>query len=69
MRLPNAMLEQSLRFRRMRDYFYGAPRESIRYLNHPVRFDTRNASQLLARHGMTLPALRGVRRRGRSLLP
>ena len=36
-------------------YFSGAPRESIRYLNHPVRFDTRNASKLLARHGMTCP--------------
>jgi hypothetical protein len=53
--VPNALLERSLRFKRMRDYFYGAPVESIRYLNHPVRFDTRNASKLLARHDMRCP--------------
>jgi nucleoside-diphosphate-sugar epimerase len=55
LRVPNALLERSLRFKRMRDYFYGAPVESIRYLNHPVRFDTRNASKLLARHDMRVP--------------
>ena len=55
LKIPNAMLEQSLRFRRMRDYFSGAPRESIIYLNHPVRFDTRKANELLARHGMRCP--------------
>jgi hypothetical protein len=49
------VLEQLLRFKRVRDYFSGAPQESIRYLNHPVRFDTRNASKLLARHGMRCP--------------
>jgi thioester reductase-like protein len=53
--VPSKLLEQSLRFKRMRDYFYGAPVESIRYLNHPVRFDIRNASALLARHGMRCP--------------
>jgi thioester reductase-like protein len=53
--VPGKLLEQSLRLKRMRDYFYGAPAESIRYLNHSVRFDTRNASALLARHGMRCP--------------
>jgi thioester reductase-like protein len=55
LRVPGAMLERSLRVKRVRDYFSGAPSESIRYLNHPVRFDTRNATQLLARHGMRCP--------------
>ena len=39
----------------MRDAFGGAPHESIRYLNHPVRFDTRRADDLLARHGLRCP--------------
>jgi nucleoside-diphosphate-sugar epimerase len=55
LRLPGSVLDQALRFKRVRDYFSGAPRESIRYLNHPVRFDTRKASELLARHGMRCP--------------
>jgi thioester reductase-like protein len=55
LRIPGSVLEQSLRFKRVRDYFSGAPRESIIYLNHPVRFDTRKASELLARHGMRVP--------------
>jgi thioester reductase-like protein len=54
-RVPGVFLEQSLRSKRVRDYFSGAPRESIRYLNHPVRFDTRKASELLERHGMRCP--------------
>jgi thioester reductase-like protein len=54
-RVPSALLERSLRIKPIRDYFSGAPPESIGYLNYPVRFDTRNASQLLARHGMRCP--------------
>ncbi len=55
LRVPGPMLEQSLRIKRVREYFYGAPPQSIRYLNHPVRFDTRMATQLLDRHGMRCP--------------
>ena len=55
LRVPGPALAQSLRFRRMRDYFSGAPRESIQYLNHPVRFDTRKADDLLERHGLRCP--------------
>jgi thioester reductase-like protein len=55
LRVPGPLLQQSLRFRRVRDYFSGAPQESIRYLNHPVRFDTRKAGDLLARHGLPCP--------------
>jgi thioester reductase-like protein len=55
LKIPRAMLEQSLRFKAVREFFSGAPRESIRYLNHPVKFDTRKASELLARHGLNCP--------------
>jgi thioester reductase-like protein len=54
-KIPGPLLERSLRFKKMRDFFSGAPHESIVYLNHPVRFDTRKANELLARHGMRCP--------------
>jgi thioester reductase-like protein len=53
--VPGAVLDVSLRSKWMRAYFSGAPRESIVYLNHPVRFDTRKASELLARHDLHCP--------------
>src|SRR3712207_2576878 len=43
-RLPAKVVENSLRMKTVRNMFSGAPRESIRYLNHPVRFDTRRAT-------------------------
>lgn len=55
MRVPAKMVENSLRLKPVRSAFAGAPRESIQYLNHPVRFDTRRASALLARHGVDIP--------------
>ena len=55
MRVSPRMIEGSLRFAPVRKAFHGAPRESIRYLNHPVRFDTRRAADLLARHGVRIP--------------
>ena len=54
-RLPSALVEASLRFESVRNLFAGAPRESIRYLNHAVRFDTRRASDLLAAQGLRCP--------------
>jgi thioester reductase-like protein len=57
MRLPPRMIENALRVKRVRDMFGGAPHEAIRYLNHPVRFDTRRADELLARHGLRCPRL------------
>ena len=53
--IPGPMLDVSLRSKWMRAYFSGAPRESIVYLNHPVRFDTRKATELLARHDLRCP--------------
>jgi nucleoside-diphosphate-sugar epimerase len=46
-RLPSRLVEAALRSPAVRDAFGGAPRESIRYLNHPVRFDARRASDVL----------------------
>ena len=55
LRVPPKLVENSLRVEAVRKAFYGAPRESIQYLNHAVRFDTRRASELLARHGLRCP--------------
>ena len=46
-RLPSRMVETALRVPAVQQAFGGAPRESIRYLNHPVRFDVRRASDVL----------------------
>lgn len=54
-RLPPRLVEASLSFEPVRRAFGGAPRESIRYLNHPVRFDTRRAGEVLGRHGLRCP--------------
>jgi thioester reductase-like protein len=54
-RLPSAMVEGSLRSASMRRLLAGTPRESIRYLNHPVRFDTRVADRILAAQGVSCP--------------
>lgn len=54
-RLPATLVAESLRLKTIRDMFDGAPRESIRYLNHPVRFDTRRATSILGRHGLRCP--------------
>ena len=55
--LPPSLVAGSLRFSGMRKLFAGAPRESIRYLNHPVRFDTRRAQATLEPHGVVCPRL------------
>jgi thioester reductase-like protein len=55
LRLPAKLVESSLRLKPVRDLFEGAPSESIRYLNHPVRFDTRRAEEVLARHDLRCP--------------
>jgi hypothetical protein len=50
------VVANSLRSKRVREMFGGAPRESIIYLNHPVRYDTRNAVEILSPHGLRPPA-------------
>ena len=54
-RLPPKVIERSLHMKSVRKPFSGAPPESIVYLNHSVRFDTRRADDLLARHGLHCP--------------
>ena len=57
MRLPPRLVENALRFKPISDAYGGAPHEAIRYLNHPVRFDTRRADDILAAHGLRCPRL------------
>jgi len=54
-RVPSKMVQTTLRSKSVSKMFAGAPPESIVYLNHPVRFDTRRADELLARHGLRCP--------------
>jgi thioester reductase-like protein len=53
--VPAAPVALSLRSKRVRELFHGIPSESIVYLNHPVRYDARRASDLLERNGLRLP--------------
>jgi thioester reductase-like protein len=55
MRMPPRLIANALRFKPIRDLYGGAPHESIRYLNHPVRFDTRRSEEMLARAGLRCP--------------
>ncbi len=54
-RLPPGLVTRVLRSKRVRDAFAGVPGEAIRYLNHPVSYDTRRADELLERHGLRAP--------------
>jgi len=54
-RVPPRMVTAALRLRPVREFYGGTPPESIRYLNHPVRYDTRRASDLLASSGLRCP--------------
>jgi thioester reductase-like protein len=54
-RLPAALVANMLRSAAVRKAFGGAPRESIIYLNHPVRFDTRRTRHVLERAGLRVP--------------
>jgi thioester reductase-like protein len=56
-RVPPRLVASALRLRAVRRLFGGAPREAIRYLNHPVRFDTRRAQQVLEPRGLRCPRL------------
>src|ERR687896_239762 len=47
LRLPPRLVANALRVPAVREMFGGAPRESIGYLNHPVRFDVRRAADVL----------------------
>ncbi|MGI8805162.1 MAG: SDR family oxidoreductase [Thermoleophilaceae bacterium] len=55
MRVPPMLVTASLKLPPVRRFYADAPAESLRYLNHPVRFDTRQAGDMLARHGLRCP--------------
>lgn len=55
LRVPATLVEHSLRSRAVRAMLSGTPRESVRYLNHPVRFDTRVADRVLGGLGVSCP--------------
>ena len=54
-RMPASVVTGLLRFEGVRRLYGGAPPESISYLNHPVRFDTRQAADVLVRNGLRVP--------------
>ena len=55
--LPPAALDATLRLGPVRRMLAGMPRESVVYVNHPVRFDTRQATDFLSRHAIVCPRL------------
>jgi thioester reductase-like protein len=55
LRVPPKLVQRSLKVPAFRKQFHGAPPESIEYLNHPVRYDARRATDLLARHDLRCP--------------
>jgi len=58
-RVPPRMIEAALRVPAVVNAFGGTPRESIAYLNHSVRFDTRRAVDLLTPLGLKPPVFSG----------
>jgi nucleoside-diphosphate-sugar epimerase len=55
-RLPPRLVAGVLQVPAVQAMFGGAPSESIRYLNHPVRFDVRRAAEVLGRAaGLRVP--------------
>src|SRR3954447_4408565 len=53
--VPAKPVALALRAKPVRNLFEGIPAESIQYLNHPVRYDARRASDLMERSGLRLP--------------
>src|SRR3954447_5236417 len=54
-RVPAKAVQTTLRSKKVRELFSGAPPESIVYLNHAVKSDPRRADELLPRHGLRCP--------------
>ena len=54
-RIPPRIVIRALRYAPVRRMVGGTPRESVIYLNHPVRFDTRQAAEVLGRNGLRCP--------------
>jgi thioester reductase-like protein len=56
--LPARGVAASLRVKAIREFYGGTPAQSVRYMNHPVRYDTRRADELLAAQGLRCPNFR-----------
>ena len=54
-RMPPRGVAAALRFAPVREFYGGTPAQSVRYLNHPVRYDTRRADELLASSDLRCP--------------
>jgi thioester reductase-like protein len=57
-RVPPRVAQASLRVPAIRERLGGTPPESLVYLNHPVRFDTRRAQEILEPLGVSAPNFR-----------
>jgi thioester reductase-like protein len=55
--LPPGLAAAALRLKPVRMLFNGVPPESVRYLNHPVKFDTTVATEVLGKAGLRCPHL------------
>ena len=66
--VPAGPVAASLRSKTLRNLFGGVPRETIGYMNHPVRYDTRRATGAARRCRAELPGLRLVCAGDRRLL-
>jgi thioester reductase-like protein len=53
--LPAKPVELALNVKAIQRFFDGIPPESMRYVNHAVRYDARRAGDLMERNGMRLP--------------
>ncbi len=56
--LPSRGVSSALRIKAVREFYGGTPAQSVRYMNHPVRYDTRRADELLAAQGLRCPGFR-----------
>lgn len=54
-RVPTGPVATALRARPVRRFFGGSPPQSLRYLNHAVRYDTRRATELLGEVDLSCP--------------
>ena len=57
-RVPPRVAAASLRVPAVRRRLGGTPPESLVYMNHPVRFDTRRATEILEPLGVSVPSFR-----------
>lgn len=56
--MPARPVALALKAKPVQKLFEGIPSESIQYLNHPVRYDARRATDLMERSGLRLPRFR-----------